>query len=509
MAPGQVLVLGCVTLLIMALMLMLSFSLTQAIHEKIRLQQHSDAMAYSMATVEARGMNYFAYSNRAIAAAAVSEMTLHAYYSTVTMSADTFQAAYMAFLEIVGEEFGLCAACCPACCVQHCADAFQALDVAMQMEDKKSDLSDSIEGIEQEFNQAVQAYSVFIDLIHAGQLSVIDHTSEVLMGRQLDSLKKLNAPRSSPLPEGVGALNLRNFACAMEGTPMDQLCSGGPSKSSKEARSKVISNVANAARGDWPKDHGSFPELMHPTTLDDLMQKIQSDGITMPFLDSGSAKVMKGHSSSDCTGDSNSQEGETVCGVDNGYLVSQYKHGIGFGDFSAEIYSDHNGGEHNPWGHTGQHGEWHGFEREEDLGTCLSEGECFVNFRSTTEAPFNQPAVFAYFEQDLRENLNGYHGKWELGTDGKLSLNDGEHDQYYDDPGVLDMVPRRNGAAVSKALVYFHRPDDWRMPPNMFDPYWKAKLHPFETQELTDTLGAAMNNDAVQMLSGPVEGKDP
>ncbi len=59
---GQVIVLGAVTVLITVLMMMLSFSLTQAIHEKIRLQSHSDAMARTRwPTVEARAMNYFAY----------------------------------------------------------------------------------------------------------------------------------------------------------------------------------------------------------------------------------------------------------------------------------------------------------------------------------------------------------------------------------------------------------------------------------------------------------------
>jgi hypothetical protein len=80
---GQVMVLGCVTLLTMALMLMLSFNLTNAIHEKIRLQSHSDAMAYSIAVVEARSFNYFAYTNRAEAAAYVTMCTLHAYMAGI------------------------------------------------------------------------------------------------------------------------------------------------------------------------------------------------------------------------------------------------------------------------------------------------------------------------------------------------------------------------------------------------------------------------------------------
>src|SRR6185503_13286406 len=45
-SPGQVMVLGVVTMLILAFSLMLSFNMTQAIHERIRIQQHSDMTAY-------------------------------------------------------------------------------------------------------------------------------------------------------------------------------------------------------------------------------------------------------------------------------------------------------------------------------------------------------------------------------------------------------------------------------------------------------------------------------
>jgi hypothetical protein len=511
MSMGQVLVLGCITMLIMALMMALSFSLTQAIHEKIRLQQHSDAMAYSMATVEARGMNYFAYSNRAIAAIGVSEMTLHAYMSTATLEVDAFNAAFINFLEIMGEEFGECAACCPACCVGHCFDAFEALDVAFQMENRKNDLENDLHGIEQDFNRAVEGYSFWLDTIHGGQLSVLAHTSEVLAGQKLDSLKNINAPQSSPLPDGVGVLNVRQFACALEGSPIDIACIGGNSKAPVDARSRVIANVANAARGEWPKDRSiPFPILFHPEELEDLMNKIQSDGFTVPTIEGGSAKAMQGTSAGDCTSSDNSKTGADICGADNGWVFSQYKHGAGAFPYSASIFSDNSNGAHNPY-HQGQHGEWHGYERGDSLSDCPFTGECFLNFRSHTSAPFGQPAVYGYFEQDLRVNLKGNKGRWELGSDGKLTLLDGQHDNAYGDPGVLDMVPRRNGAAVSKALVYFHRPDNWQMPPNLFDPYWKAKLHPFDgKEEISEVLGFATNTDAVEMgLAGPVEGVDP
>ena len=36
----------------------------------------------------------------------------------------------------------------------------------------------------------------------------------------------------------------------------------------------------------------------------------------------------------------------------------------------------------------------------------------------------------------------------------------------------------RAWAAVSAAMAYYHRPGDWREPPNLFSPFWGAKLMP-------------------------------
>ena len=97
---GQTLVLGCVTLLMTALMLMLSFNLTNAIHEKMRLQTHSDVMAYSTAVMEARSFNYFAYTNRSIAALLVAQSTLHAYMSGISMIPAILKTAQTVFFII-------------------------------------------------------------------------------------------------------------------------------------------------------------------------------------------------------------------------------------------------------------------------------------------------------------------------------------------------------------------------------------------------------------------------
>ena len=64
--------------------------------------------------------------------------------------------------------------------------------------------------------------------------------------------------------------------------------------------------------------------------------------------------------------------------------------------------------------------------------------------------------------------------------------------------------------AVAKGKTYFHQlgQNGWEVPPNMFDPFWRAKLQPFIKDELKDVLMKAGDTQGVQVVSGggPVEG---
>ncbi len=61
---GQALPLGALGLLIMALAIIATMNLGQAVHEKIKLQNSADAAAYSLAAMEARAFNFIALTNR-------------------------------------------------------------------------------------------------------------------------------------------------------------------------------------------------------------------------------------------------------------------------------------------------------------------------------------------------------------------------------------------------------------------------------------------------------------
>src|ERR1041385_3539490 len=85
---GQVMVLGAIALLVMALSVMITLNVERAVHQRITLQNASDAQAYSYAVQEARVFNYMAFANRSIAAAYVAMATMHAYVTEVGFTVD-------------------------------------------------------------------------------------------------------------------------------------------------------------------------------------------------------------------------------------------------------------------------------------------------------------------------------------------------------------------------------------------------------------------------------------
>lgn len=496
---GQVLVLGAVTLLAMALMLALSFNLTQAIHEKMRLQTHSDAMAYSMAAVEARSFNYFAYTNRAEAAVLVSLSTVHAYMSSVSMIPSILRAGEYSFFMVAAVELGQCLSCCPYCCVAHCVDAVEAVVVAFDYADEADDAEDEVEGIESQFNFAVQGLTLMIDVIHGEQQIAALSVSNYLAGNGLGALKTASAPRVGNLAPGVAVLNVRNYACAMEGSPLDLLCVLGNSKSSREARSKVMSDVANAARPDFDTARiPGIPLQLWPEYWFTKYQDIQDEGFAVPTYFGGHSGVSE--DGDDCDIES-LKEGKSICGEDTGLMIVQWRDGAGLWPYSGDVWSDDDGGGHDPDdAHSGDHDKFHGVQNV-DSPSCILQGNCFINFRSIddTDDDHGQPSVYAHYGQQLRgENQK----PWELNSSASVTLNDGQRGA-----GTLNLVPNREAHAVSKAKAYFHRFDGWQHPPNMFDPYWRAKLHHFKRVELLTVLGIAGDPDVGAAAAGPIEGE--
>lgn len=91
---GQAMVMGALFLLILAIAVLTTVNLGHTIHERVRLQNTSDAAAYSMAALEARAFNLYAFVNRTHAshyvAAMIWQSTLSVTYALEAFLTDVY-----------------------------------------------------------------------------------------------------------------------------------------------------------------------------------------------------------------------------------------------------------------------------------------------------------------------------------------------------------------------------------------------------------------------------------
>lgn len=78
---GQALVLAAICMLILTLCVLATVNLTYATSQKVRLQNAADAAAYTTAAYQARALNFFAYTNRAMVVQYCAQMNMMAILS--------------------------------------------------------------------------------------------------------------------------------------------------------------------------------------------------------------------------------------------------------------------------------------------------------------------------------------------------------------------------------------------------------------------------------------------
>lgn len=484
---GQAMVLSALSMFLLALMMVLSFNVAHAIHEKIRIQQHSDAQAYSMAVVEARAFNYFAASNRAIAATLVSLNNLHAYQSLASLAGNYMRAGRWNQFIIAFQEFAQCG--CWSC-FMHCIHGVQSLGKMSTWSSAANKWDQRVQGMDARFRSAVGTFQRLLQAIHGQQMLVYGETIQTLQNGSsygLDKLKNVNAPRASSVSTALGALNMNGFSCAVDGAP----CVGGKANRSADTLSKIMTSVANSSRNGWAANRdGWIIPPMNPIYLNELRGMAGGQSFPIPGLYKGTAKTVNG-GQGNLHGGAGEQGKSSSAHDEGGLLFTTWKHGaMLFPVKTAYVYSDPNNGGHSPGGaHQGNH-KFDGVNAK-SFFSCTVSGNCFMAFRAdpSKSKDYGQPSVYSYITQKIRMgDVN--QAPWELSSNAKVSWNG----------GVLNLAAG-DGAAVSKAMVYFHRMGSWKAAPNMFDPYWRAKLHPFSQTEIAKVLALSGNTDAMQLAA--------
>jgi hypothetical protein len=611
-------VLACLVLLLLAFMTLMSFGVSNSIHERIRLQSHADAVAFSTATLEARALNSTAYSNRAIAATVVTMLSVHAWMNTAGQEIDTLYAAHTAFAEVAKKE-----PCpptgSPAGGNVHCLHRANALAFAMTLEAEARTLAQRVRAHDVHFNATVEALSGSLETLHSHQRATLATTHAVVSDAWnplVRALTQENAPHSTPVGEHLASQNAMELACALDGADLDcddllfRAAPSAPTAVPLDERSRVLRNAADAARTQLEVACGDRAENSNFSAEDDRAKyrqlsrwntstpqrdcaKAYAKRYWPTSLTSGAANLFVQHdaqvdfivgSSSALSENAGARPadnsraefvgsatrprryGRQLDAMINHCSAGRVTLGRGhdidlFGRVGCEpncdglghatLFSNATGGK-DPlgedlgacmgeypaavcgrlaWdgsGHDNSTGFWAGavpslpatpslsphqpgLRHDGFRGLCLSEADtpCFVSYRGSDDPDidFNQPSVYAGVRQDLSMLRSGAARPWELNETATAEL-----EVLPTEPTLLEMGPRYGtfgepfAFAVAKAKVYFHELDnaritlgDWRAPPNLFDPFWRAKLHPFRVAEkirvlsdVGDSKGAAL-----------------
>jgi hypothetical protein len=97
---GQALVVAALMVLIMSIAVLATVNIGHTVHERIRLQNTADAAAYSMAAMEARAFNFYAYANRTQVSHYVSAMMWQSLLSLIYF-AEAFIADIYGFMRTI------------------------------------------------------------------------------------------------------------------------------------------------------------------------------------------------------------------------------------------------------------------------------------------------------------------------------------------------------------------------------------------------------------------------
>lgn len=485
-------VLACLAMVTVALMLMLSFNVTNAIHEKVRIQATADSQALSVATLEARAFNTMAFMNRSIAGAMVAEMAIHAWWAIAESEVSMLGGGAEAFAKIVQKEAKQCNHTNP-----HCAHLTQATRIKGQFESAVGEYQGKLGSLEGKFKEAVEGLQNMMKDLHVDQKRALDNTRREIASTSttLRELKSISAPHAY-YETAIDDLNVSEFACALEGSNFDDACNAPSWKPAGRVRSAsergaIMESAAMAARPRFAVGNGYWRQLANDAfngggvgsagaSDESSPRDVSNPDKPTSFQRPGELKVERA--------------AQPKTWVRNNQVGAQ----IGTATVSVK------------WLHNSESGSTASRKVSGSpyVGLPCSGDNCFVNFRASSDpqADYGQPTTYGALSQDLRLQLNGQPGPWEINNRGtvRIELTPGEEAR-------LVLVPRGWAFAVSKGKTYFHQlgVNGWQVPPNLFDPFWRAKLQSFSRQELSSVLHEAGDRPGAEIIQGggAVEGK--
>ena len=493
---GQAMILGVISLVVLALVVFMTMNVTVSVQQKIRLQNYADAKAFSLAVIEARSLNYFAYTNRAIASSYVSMANVHAYMSEATMLSDLRLSGAAIMGVIATQELPQCF-CWPGipCRPQHCLHSVEAglNATGLTIDAFSGKVARKIQNVDRAAQSVMSALNAHIVVLHTSQQAVKLGVMAALGQGELGDLKADNMSKAASVtsdPMTLGVHNVLKWNQAFE--------------SNTQKKRRIMAETVNASRQDFAWNRKGAPviqNLLFAQVASLMKSESIWSGPNGTWLVEQGPGGFSGRTGVTASGTFPGQsgaiapltqdvaakiEGKSMSSYDYALLIGQWRHG-GFtaplpmlGPVGVALFSSGDGSNHKA-GMFALTGNPHSGSSH---GSALSL-ERFLEFNIENSFPYNQPSVYATATTDSRVNEYGKRGPYEIAKDGSGTV---RFKNVGSQEGVLTLSNNEPTKAFSKAQVYYHRIGDWSDYPNIFNPYWRAKLHPMTTQELATTL---------------------
>lgn len=525
---GQTLVIAALVMLVVVVAVFLTFAIGHRTREKIKLQAMADASAYSLAVAEARAFNFYAFANRAHVAHDVSVLSIHAHHSYLSWyegllkkTADafsSFQRGWRSYCRCLKAKH--CWPKCPTSCrnqslTSSYADMFRDSPGGHQW---VHDLYHGQQGQLAFWDQQLAKASV----AHRGLISsIVGQQRQVQQGLRDLMAKQTLATRLS------GAVDpaITGFA------PSDGVSLGyyDDAVGQPEQVEDWLEIVHGTRYPGWITGRRFVAGSFWSTFASTAQLGAIPDWLSISVSETGGSKTLAGDPS-DAPGVSAAVENsgyDSRAGFGGAHAYGSEDHGgmriswfaipaclVGrSGSWRDAIYSEPPEGPHYKSFHTYEGGQYvlepEGGGKGHGLGGCDEHLNCGIYqghmryklYDGRRLAPNRLATASAHpkLAADREELWYQPHTVAVVTkpqNSGQPHVWDFDWRSSFPFPQQFTTTRSRGDAlggpmaAIAGGLVYYHKPtgDSWREPPNLWNPFWRAKLHPLRPDDAARAL---------------------
>jgi Putative Flp pilus-assembly TadE/G-like len=511
-ARGQTLVLFAVTMLMTALLVMMTLAISTRVKEKMELQAVADAAAYSNAVVTARAYNEIALMSRAqigkmVSMAAVQSLiSWSSYYrAQVEATRRSYSIARLPYIALL-----LC--CIPTSgCTQYCGCARQAIsdinDTRDKLAEHQQELRDKWERYDVRAGQQAKNLHTAAWVLYGGQVERYGRLRDKLGGQEVarDIVREARAGSRWPgewsapgsgdevsIEEAVGIPLLSGRGGAI--IPMPLPLPGAKNHHIYAAMgSRGYTFTTQRSRGAVP----IIAQLKRQLPREDQVLATNSGNAYFATAMNHGRLFPSGEFSwADDHSDPRMGPFANITTFNRGQPPC-FRSSIGFANASSRVRStsDDDNTDVHVWSPGGEAEE---VERH-NLGICIGL-DCpgiwpmFVDYNplqvvSGEDNLWGQPKNHAVIQRDYSvRSTPRNRDPWILDFSFDFTGTSESAQSGFDNRGVR--LSPQNGnldisrqTALSTGIAYYHRYDHWKEPPNLLNPYWRATLVPFDVDE--------------------------